>query len=44
MAAKLGKKQVKVRKAARKRVTNAKKLAKVHYKKAVEAGKIAKKA
>ena len=44
MAAKLVKEQVKVQKAAWKRVTNAKELAKVHYREAVEAGKVAKKA
>ena len=40
----LAKEQVKARKAARKRVADIKKLAKVHYSKAGEAGKVAKKA
>ena len=44
MAAKLTKKQVKVQKAAQKRVINAKELAKVHHRETVEAGKVAKKA
>ena len=39
----LAKEQVKVRKVAQKRVANIKELAKVHYREAVEAGKVAKK-
>ena len=44
MVVELAKEQVKVRKAARKRVANAKELAKVYYREVVEAGKVAKKA
>ena len=44
MAVKLAKEQVKVRKAVWKRVVNTKELAKVYYRKAVEAGKVARKA
>ena len=44
MAVELAKEQVKVRKAARKRVADARELAKVHCREAGEAGKVAKKA
>ena len=44
MVVELAKEQVKVRKAAWKRVANAKELAKVYYREAVEVGKVAKKA
>ena len=44
MAVELAKEQVKARKAARKRVADAKELAKVHHREAGEAGKVAKKA
>ena len=43
MAAELAKEQVKVQEAAWKRVADAKELAKVHHREAVEAGKVAKK-
>ena len=43
MVVELDKEQVKVQKAAWKRVADAKELAKVHYREAVEAGKVAKK-
>ena len=44
MAVELAQEQVKVRKAARKRVADAKELAKVHHREAAEARKVAKKA
>jgi len=44
VAVELAKEQVKARKVARKRVANAKELAKVHRREAGEAGKVAKKA
>ena len=43
MAVKLTKEQIKVKKAAQKKVADAKELAKVHYREAGEAGKVAKK-